>query len=141
VAELIGGLALIVATALLPVALLAGLVGGPRGRGTRWRWQVVARRMRRPGPPEPIARRPLADVAADASRIAGQFHREGMRFAQYEGRRKAFDRVLGEAADMVEVAHLLDVLPPGAALDRERHRVETRLVEAGLLPRHPAEPV
>ncbi len=139
-AELIGALALIVATALMPVALLAALVGGPRSRGARWPWQVAARRMRRPGPPEPSTRRPLADVAADVSRIALQFHREGMRFAQYEGRRKAFDRVLGEAADMLEISNLLDVLPAGAELDRERHRVETRLVEAGLLPRHTAEP-
>ena len=136
-AELFGAVALIVATALLPVAVLAALVGGPKARGARW--QRVTRRVRRPDP-EPGTRRPLALVAADASRIAGQFHREGMRFAQYEGRRKAFDRVLGEAADMLEITNLLDVLPPGAELDRERHRVETRLVEAGLLPRYPAEP-
>jgi len=139
VAELIGAVALIVATALLPVALLAALVGGPKALGARRPWQLVARRVRRPEP-EPCTRRTLAEVAADASRIAGQFHREGMRFAQYEGRRKALDRVLGEAADMLEITHLLDLLPPGAELDRERHRVETRLVEAGLLPRHPAEP-
>jgi hypothetical protein len=57
-----------------------------------------------------------------------------MRFAQYEGRRQAFDRVLAEAAVALEIEHLLTVLPPGAELDQERARVEARLVDAGLLP-------
>jgi hypothetical protein len=84
-------------------------------------------------------RRPLSDIAADARRLSERYHQEGMRFAQYEGRRQAFDRVLGEAAEMLEVEHLLAVLPPGPERDHERKRIETRLVQEGLLP-HPSEP-
>ena len=49
-------------------------------------------------------------------------------------RRLAYDRVLGEAADMTGCPHLLAVLPPGDELDHERQRVERLLVQHGLLP-------
>ena len=70
-----------------------------------------------------------SDLAASARRS-----REGLA-SKYEGCRLAYDRVLAEAADMVEAAHLLDVLPPGTERDHERERVEMLLEHAGLLPR------
>jgi hypothetical protein len=79
--------------------------------------------------------RPIEDVGADLRRLHASFHREGLRFAKYEGCRPAYDRVLAEAADMLEAAHLLDVLPPGTERDHERERVEMLLEDAGLLPR------
>lgn len=123
-------MALFAALALVPVVLLALLVGAP-GRSLV-RLPRLLRRRRRPEELT-MTHRPLSEVAADARRLAAGYHREGMRFAQYEGRRQAFDRVLGEAAEMLEIEHLLHVLPPGPACDRERARVEARLTQAGLL--------
>lgn len=111
--------------------LLAGLLGDLPG----WRcWRWLGSRLR-PGPAPLPPRRTLEQVAGDARRVSRQFHREGMRHAQYEGRRQAFDRVLGEAADLLEVPHLLDLLPPGAERDHERERLEQRLAEWGVLDR------
>ena len=107
-----------------------------------WRsYRAVARRLRpigrRPYPDAEVLplRRPIEQVAADLRRLHSSFHREGLRFAKYEGCRQAYDRVLAEAADMVEMAHLMEVLPPGAERDHERERVELLLEEAGLLRR------
>jgi hypothetical protein len=96
----------------------------------------LARRLRRRRARVVPLRRPIEDVGADLRRLYASFHREGLRFAKYEGCRQAYDRVLGEAAEMLEVTHLLAVLPPGRELDRERERVELLLEDAGLLP-HP----
>jgi ABC-type molybdate transport system ATPase subunit len=136
VAELVGVMALFAALALVPLVLLAVLVGAP-GRSLI-RIPGFLRRRRR-SEDLPMTHRPLSDVAADARRLAEGYHREGMRFAQYEGRRQAFDRVLGEAAEMLEIEHLLHVLPPGPSCDQERARVEARLTQAGLL-LHRSEP-
>lgn len=134
-AEVAQGLVLIVAFLLLPVLILAGLVGGwPRRRS----WLRLSRRFRRPEPSAP-GRRPLQLIAHDVHRISERYHQDGMRFAQYEGRRRAFDRVLAEAAEALEIPHLLHLLPPGPERDCERSRVEARLVDAGLLP-HRAPP-
>jgi hypothetical protein len=93
---------------------------------------VDARRRRRVPVPDG---RPIEAIAADVRRISARFHQDGMRFAQYEGRRQSYDRVLAEAADTLEISHLLGVLHPGAELDLERARIEWLLTEAGLLPR------
>ena len=97
-----------------------------------WRdWRVVSRYRRSVEPAPP--RRALHVIAQDARRISARYHQPGLRFAQFEGRRRAFDQVLSEAADTLEIEHLLGVLPPGVELDRERARVESRLVELGVL--------
>jgi len=112
-------------------ALLDELGGWRTARGV-----VRLARQRRARRPVVVAlHRPIEDVGADLRRLHASFHREGLRFAKYEGCRLAYDRVLAEAADMVEAAHLLDVLPPGTELDHERERVEMLLEDAGLLPR------
>ncbi|QBR93524.1 hypothetical protein [Nocardioides euryhalodurans] len=114
--------------------ILAALLGGLY----EWRsWRLLVRLGRRVlGRPETEAppTRPIEQIAADVRRISVRYHQDGMRFAQYEGRRQAYDRVLAEAADTLDIPHLVGVLPPGAELDRERLRVETLLVDAGVLP-------
>lgn len=115
---------------------LAALRGDLReGRSYR----AVARLVRRIGRRHdaevvPLHRRPIEQVGADLRRLHAAFHRGGMRFAKYEGCRQAYDRVLGEAAEMAGITHLMGLLPPGDELDRERERVELLLGHHGLLP-------
>ena len=106
------------------------------GEIDEWRaYQVVRRLVRRRAPAEVVAmRRPIEQVGADLRRLHAAFHRGGMRFAKYEGCRQAYDRVLAEAADMVGLTHLMELLPPGDELDHERERVELLLRHHGLLP-------
>jgi hypothetical protein len=123
-AVLLEAIAWLLVLAAAPVVLLAAVVGRRR-RLPRTRW----RRGRAPVPTP----RTLEVVAADVRRISIRFHQDGMRFAQYEGRRQAYDRALTEVAAMLEVPHLLAVLPAGPDLDDERRRVETVLAGYGVL--------
>jgi hypothetical protein len=123
---------------LLALVLMRVACAALRGDLAEWRSARSAarraRRARRLGADVVPLRRPVEQVGADLRRLRASFHREGMRFAKYEGCRLAYDRVLGEAADMAGCPHLLAVLPPGEELDRERERVESLLVDHGLLP-------
>lgn len=86
--------------------------------------------------PEVVPRhRPIEQVGLDVRRLHTAFHRGGMRFAKYEGCRLAYDGVLAEAADILEIDHLLAVLPPGTERDLERSRIESQLDRAGMSPR------
>ena len=58
--------------------------------------------------------------------------RSRVSFAQLEGNRMAYDRVLVEACTALGVDHLIEVLPPGPELDGERRRVELVLDAWGL---------
>lgn len=80
------------------------------------------------------AGRPIELVAGDVRRLGSRFRNPppGLRFAKYEGLRRAYDQVLGEACCALGVDHLLGVLPPGDELDTERARVERLLEAAGL---------
>ena len=131
-AGLVAAVALFLLLACAPVLMLAALGAGIRG----WRAPGPVRRLlerrRAPTPTHPV--RPIQQVASDVRRISQRYHQHGMRFAQYEARRRAYDAVLAEAADMLGIAHLLRVLPPGLELDGERGRVERLLGEAGVLP-------
>lgn len=126
---------LLLALVLLRVvcAALRGDLGAWRSARAVGRLAQRARRRRRGAEVVPLGR-PVEQVGADLRRLHSAFHRGGMRFAKYEGCRLAYDRVLGEAADMAGCPHLLAVLPPGDELDRERERVEWLLVQHGLLP-------
>lgn len=126
---------LLLALVLLRVvcAALRGDLGTWRSARAVGRLTQRARRRRRGAEVVPLGR-PVEQVGADLRRLHSAFHRGGMRFAKYEGCRLAYDRVLGEAADMAGCPHLLAVLPPGDELDRERERVEWLLVQHGLLP-------
>lgn len=105
-----------------------------------WAWERrigrgLLQRVRRTPQAEVVRiRRPIEQVGADVRRLREAFGHEGMRFAKYEGTRRAYDGVLAEAADSLELTHVLAVLPPGVDLDLERVRVERLLEDAGLLP-------
>ena len=123
--------------ALLARVVVAALVGEiDEWRGYRAAARLV-RRVRARGRPDADVvpmHRPIEQVGADLRRLHAAFHRGGMRFAKYEGCRQAYDRVLGEAADMAGVPHLLELLAPGTELDHERERIELVLRHHGLLP-------
>ncbi len=88
-------------------------------------------RHRQPPPAPPAAFRSLPRLTRDVERLATAFHREGLRFAKYEGVRIAYDGVLGELCAVLDLPHLIGVLPPGPELDDERTRVEVLLRRAG----------
>ena len=125
---------------VLLVALVVLRVACAALRGVLGEWRSaravarLAQRARRHGGDVVPLGRPVEQVGADLRRLHARFHTGGMRFAKYEGCRLAYDRVLGEAADIAGSPHLLAVLPPGEELDRERERVEWLLVQHGLLP-------
>lgn len=130
--QIAGAVVLLHVLTRIVVAALFDELGGWRS----WRAASrLARRLRRRQADVVPLRRPIEDIGADLRRLHASFHREGLRFAKYEGCRQAYDRVLGEAADMVELPHLMSVLPPGTERDRERERLEMLLEDAGLLPR------
>jgi hypothetical protein len=132
------------ALAVTWVALRTAFGTALGGRPVReWRTvRTVARlmgRARRTRPPAPVPlHRPIEQVGPDVRRLREAFHRRGMRFAKYEGCRQAYDAVLAEAAEILEIDHLLRLLPPGDERDRERDRVEDLLDQAGLSPRRRA---
>jgi hypothetical protein len=87
----------------------------------------------RPAPP-PVLGRPIEEIARDANRLGQSFRYvpRGLSFARFEGCRRAYDLVLSEACNALDIDHLLGVLPPGPELDDERNRVESKLWLAGL---------
>lgn len=126
----------------LPFAgVIAAAILGPQrvGRLARSLARSLAALLRRierlrPEQPRPVGR-PIELIARDVRRLSNSFRRvpADASFARFEGRRRAYDDVLVEACRAVEVEHLLQVLPPGPELDRERRRVELVLLRVGLL--------
>lgn len=97
------------------------------------------RRSRRP-PPEPLvaSRRPLQVVAADLRRLSGQLAvvPSGSTIVRWRALWAAYDGVLIEAAEMLEVPHELAEQPAaGVARDVERLRVLAALEGAGMVVR------
>ncbi len=126
--------ALVVAWIVLRLVCGAALGGRPlhEWRTTRCLLWVRGRVWRGPDPAVVPLHRPIEQVGPDVRRLHRAFHRGGMRFAKYEGCRLAYDGVLAEAAEILEITHLLDVLPPGSERDVERERIEHVLEQAGL---------
>jgi hypothetical protein len=125
-----------VGLALFAVLFLLAAAGHHRV-GRLWgRSAVIGRiRLRRPPPPQPPGR-PIEAIAADVRRLGQEFRYlpAGASFTRFEARRRAYDLALAEACRALDIAHLLEVLPPGADLDRERDRVELVLDYAGFQP-------
>jgi hypothetical protein len=116
--------------ALSTVLLVLALVGPQRV--TRLTRRI---HLRRAPDPQPCGR-PIEAIAADVRRLGQEFRYlpAGASFTRVEARRRAYDLALAEACGALEIAHLLEVLPPGAELDRERSRVELVLDCAGFQP-------
>ena len=97
---------------------------------------VPGRRSRRPRPrPAPAPeRRPLQVVAADLRRLSRQLSvvPAGAPLVRWQALWAAFDDVLGEAAEQLDVPHELATAAPGLARDIERLRLLAALEAAGL---------
>ena len=120
---------------LVAAVVLASILG--RERLARLHTALVRTidrvRASRPAKPHPTGR-PIEAIARDAHRLGVRFRcmPERVSFAQLEGNRMAYDRVLVEACTALGVDHLIEVLPPGPELDGERRRVELVLDAWGL---------
>jgi hypothetical protein len=90
-------------------------------------------RLRRP-PPVP-AHRPVEVVAADLRRLSAQLAAvpAGATLVRWRALWSAFDDVLAEAAELLEVPHELAATPVGPARDIERLRVVAALEAGGLV--------
>lgn len=109
-------------------------------RAQRRRTPVVRTRSRarRAGAFEPFAfaaRRPIQVVAADLRRLNKQVSLvpSGSTLVRWKALWAAYDGVLVEASEMLELTHELGDQPPGMARDIERVRVLAALEEAGLV--------
>jgi hypothetical protein len=121
-------------------SIVAGVVGAVAGLGWLARWLFgsarlpvpLRRRVQEPPGPE---HRPLEAVAADLRRLGRQLARvpAGAPMARRRGLQAAYDDVLVEAAELLEVPHTMTGTPPGLARDVERLRVRAALADAGLV--------
>jgi hypothetical protein len=135
---------MVVAMAFAPVAQLVLMnrwITRLRARPSR----VRARRRRAPVPRPAVrlhrrrlpvtARRPLELVAADLRRLSAQLASvpAGAPMVRWRALWSAFDVVLVEAAELLEVPQALLLAPLGPARDVERLRVVALLEDAGLV--------
>jgi hypothetical protein len=130
---------------LLVVFALLVVLAGVLTAADRWvsgRWasgrpsrRRILRRSRRPAP-EPM-RRPLQVVAADLRRLARQLALvpAGAPLLRWQALWAAYDEVLTEAAQQLEIPHELATIPMGIGRDLERIRVLAALEGAGLVVR------
>jgi hypothetical protein len=77
----------------------------------------------------------VQEVAADLRRLARELAGvpAGAPFIRWQALQTAYDRVLTEAAELLEVPHTLADLPMGTARDIERLRVVCTLEASGLV--------
>ena len=146
------GVVLVVLLAVGPLVvarLLLGPVTGSRSRRLRVRIRGrvhaphrvpgVAVHLRRPsGPRRRVAApRPLEAVAADLRRLDRQFALvgSGAPLVRWRALWAAYDRVLMEAAEQLEVPHVLPETAIGIPRDIERLRVASALEARGLVVR------
>lgn len=102
------------------------------------RRRVPRIRSRRPAPaPVPPTRRPIQVVAADLRRLVHQVALvpSGSTLVRWKALWAAYDGVLMEAAEMLELHEELAAHPPGLARDIERVRILAALEDAGLMVR------
>jgi hypothetical protein len=113
------------------VAVFAALIAWT-GPVLRW---ICRTRDRRRAARDPLpGRRPLQVVAADVRRLARSVALvpAGSPMARRRALAAAYDDVLVEAADLLEVPHELRTAPDGPARDVERLRLLAALEGAGL---------
>ena len=121
------GVLLVVLMAVAPVVILRVMLR----RIDRWRSPDP------PGARKVSRRRPLEAVAADLRRLDRQFAlvAPGAPLVRWRALWSAYDRVLAEAAALLEVPHTLESAPVGIARDIERLRVVSALEARGLVVR------
>ena len=121
------GMLLVVLMAVAPVVILRVMLR----RIDRWRSPDL------PAGGKAPARRPLEAVAADLRRLDRQFAlvAPGAPLVRWRALWAAYDRVLAEAAALLEVPHTLDTAPVGISRDIERLRVVSALEARGLVVR------
>jgi hypothetical protein len=119
------GVLLLCLLAVAPVVILRAFVR----RGRSGRRLAMSRNV--------AARRPLEQVAADLRRLDRQFALvpSGATLVRWRALWAAYDRVLMEAAEQLEVAHTLPDMPVGVARDIERLRVVSAVEARGLVVR------
>ena len=126
------------ATVFVLLALAVGLLVLPGAFLTLAdRWLAGEHPLRRwfPEPPlPPSARRPLQVVAADLRRLSRQLALvpAGASLVRWQALWAAYDDVLLEAADALEIPHELRTAPNGLPREFERLRLITALEDAGL---------
>jgi hypothetical protein len=119
----VGNVVLYAAIVVAPTALALGALKIP----------ALLRKLRRPTPPPP-AHPPIQELAADLRRV----HRllaefaPGTPMARRVGTRQAYDALLTDACDEVEIPHRLGEIPEGMEKEIERLRVEESLRTAGV---------
>ena len=119
-------------------ALAVGLLVLPGGLLTvtdRWLAGEHPLRRRRPQPAAPAsARRPLQVVAADLRRLSRQLALvpAGASLVRWQALWAAYDDVLAEAAEALEIPHDLPATANGLPREFERLRLITALEDAGL---------
>jgi hypothetical protein len=124
-------------TPILGLLLLLGLLVAGLGVTDRWLSGGPVRRprprQRSVHPPAP-PRRPLQVVAADVRRLSRQLALvpAGAPLVRWRALWSAYDTVLIEAADQLEVPHELGAAPVGMPRDIERLRLLAALEGAGL---------
>ncbi|SFE14748.1 hypothetical protein [Blastococcus tunisiensis] len=113
------------------VAVIAALIAWT-GPSVRWAHRTVQRRRqaRNPAP----GHRPLQVVAADVRRLARSIALvpAGAPMARRRALAAAYDDVLVEAAELLEIPHELRTAPAGPPRDAERLRLLAALECAGL---------
>jgi hypothetical protein len=129
VATLVVQLLVVVAMLGALAAVLAAADRWVSGRPVRYRFP---RRRSRPAP-EPM-RRPVQVVAADLRRLGRQLALvpAGAPLVRWQALWAAYDDVLVEAAEQLQVPHELATTPLGMERDLERIRVLAALEGAGL---------
>ncbi len=115
----------------LPFAALCAVVLGFLP-AERWLAERAAQRRARRSPP--LDRRPLQAVAIDLRRLRRQLSLvpAGAPMARRRALQAAYDDVLVEAANLLDVPHALATARPGRAHDVERLRLLAALEAAGL---------
>ena len=129
--DLAAGLVLVVVLGVASAVAPRLLLGSPR-----WVERALERMRRTPPRPD---RRPIEEVARHVRRLGAAYHHPppGQRHARFEGVRRAYDDVLGQACTALGIPDVLADLPPGQERDAARLRVEYLLEQAGLVLRAP----
>ena len=134
----LGGIAvaIMVLVPILSVFLYDALVGRWDGRLRRWRERRASSVAHRQAVRELRHQQgiPIEQLAADLRRLRAILGTDAHRSAAHQmGNRLAYDKLLMQVCEMLEIEHDLDSNSIGFERDIERIRVEAELERAGLI--------